>query len=187
MPLAVFVVRADCQLVYANPAAHRRLAVVGAPSLVEGYLAAPRHGDTEALRAFVGQVAGGVGAASGLVRLEGSDGSGVILRAHRLRSGQGDDGEGALMICTTAGLADRESFEAEALRLFGLTPAEARLAFVMAAGANAKEAARLLRVSPNTVRTHVKRIFEKTGARRQSDLPRLLGPLGLGPAGSPSL
>jgi DNA-binding CsgD family transcriptional regulator len=58
--------------------------------------------------------------------------------------------------------------------LFGLTPAEARLAALLAEGKSVAEAAAELRVSLNTVRTHLKRVLSKTGTRGQADLVRLI-------------
>jgi DNA-binding CsgD family transcriptional regulator len=58
--------------------------------------------------------------------------------------------------------------------LYGLTPAEARLASALARGRTLEDAARQFRASRNTIRTHLKRIFAKTETRRQSDLVRLL-------------
>lgn len=57
---------------------------------------------------------------------------------------------------------------------FELTPAQARLAAALAAGDSVTDCATSLGVSVATVRTHLKEIFAKTGARRQSDLVRLL-------------
>ena len=54
-------------------------------------------------------------------------------------------------------------------QLLELTPAEARLARTLAQGQTESAA-----VSLNTVRTHLKSIFSKTGVSRQSDLVRLI-------------
>jgi DNA-binding CsgD family transcriptional regulator len=59
-------------------------------------------------------------------------------------------------------------------RLFGLTPAEARLAALLASGLRVDECSDALAVSQATVRTHVKRLLHKTGSRTQSDLMRAL-------------
>lgn len=63
--------------------------------------------------------------------------------------------------------------------LYGLTPAEAKLAALLAQGKNVMAAAAELGVTYNTARTHLKRIFKKTGTRRQSELVKLLlsGPI----------
>ncbi|MBI5542640.1 MAG: helix-turn-helix transcriptional regulator [Deltaproteobacteria bacterium] len=69
----------------------------------------------------------------------------------------------------------REETNAQALRrLYGLTPAEARVALAIGAGGGIQQAADELDLSRNTVRVHLQRIFDKTGARRQSELVRLL-------------
>ncbi|MBI4514728.1 MAG: hypothetical protein HY699_02800 [Deltaproteobacteria bacterium] len=59
-------------------------------------------------------------------------------------------------------------------QLWGLTPAEARLAALLALGQSLPEAAAQLAVSVHTVRRQLKDIFGKTGTRRQATLIRLL-------------
>jgi DNA-binding CsgD family transcriptional regulator len=59
-------------------------------------------------------------------------------------------------------------------QLYKLTPAEARLAAHLAQGSRLEDAAIDLGVSLNTVRTHLKRIFSKTGTDRQAELVRLI-------------
>jgi len=63
--------------------------------------------------------------------------------------------------------------------LYGLTPAEAKLAKALAAGQSLSEAAEELSVGQSTLRSHLKSIFVKTQTKRQSELVRLLM---LGPA-----
>lgn len=58
--------------------------------------------------------------------------------------------------------------------LFGLSPAEARLAQLLADGMSMEEAALQLGVSRNTVRSQLQAVFAKTGTNRQGDLVRLL-------------
>lgn len=60
-------------------------------------------------------------------------------------------------------------------QLFDLTPAEARVAALIAAGAGVAEAASATGIGANTVKTHLARVFAKTGARRQSELAALVG------------
>ena len=59
-------------------------------------------------------------------------------------------------------------------QLYKLTPAEARLAALLAQGLRLEDAATELGVSLNTVRTHLKRIFSKTETDRQAELVRLI-------------
>jgi DNA-binding CsgD family transcriptional regulator len=58
--------------------------------------------------------------------------------------------------------------------LFGLTPAEIRLSIALVKGKSVAQYAREAAISLNTARTHIKRIYSKTGVRRQSELVRLL-------------
>lgn len=53
---------------------------------------------------------------------------------------------------------------------FLLTPREADVAALLAAGRNSREAARALHIGIGTVRTHLKSLFDKTGARSQTAL-----------------
>ncbi len=58
--------------------------------------------------------------------------------------------------------------------IYGLTPAEARLAALLAQGKHLKTAAAELGISLETARTHLKRVFSKTTSGGQADLVRLL-------------
>lgn len=62
--------------------------------------------------------------------------------------------------------------------VFGLTPAEARLAAIIGGGASRTEAARQLQVSGETVKSTLSRVFGKTGTSRQSELAAFLGGIG---------
>jgi uncharacterized protein YhfF/DNA-binding CsgD family transcriptional regulator len=57
---------------------------------------------------------------------------------------------------------------------FRLTPAEARLAACLASGEALSAAAEMFGTTKNTVRVQLQAVFDKTEARRQSDLVRLL-------------
>ncbi|HKU95611.1 MAG TPA: helix-turn-helix transcriptional regulator [Vineibacter sp.] len=66
--------------------------------------------------------------------------------------------------------------------VYGLTLAEARVAIAIAAGKNIPETAHWLGLSPNTVKSHLRIVFGKTGARGQAELASLIAPLGLATA-----
>ena len=59
-------------------------------------------------------------------------------------------------------------------KMFNFTPAETRLASLLASGATLESAARELFVSKNTLRTHLQRLMSKTGCSRQAELALLL-------------
>lgn len=60
------------------------------------------------------------------------------------------------------------------MTLYGLTPAEARLACALAKGYELTDLTTEWHVSRETLRTHLKRVLGKTGTSRQAELVRLL-------------
>jgi DNA-binding CsgD family transcriptional regulator len=62
-------------------------------------------------------------------------------------------------------------------RHFGLTKAEQGLLDILAQGASLPDAAQMLGVARSTARTHLQRLFDKTGKRRQVDLLRMVASL----------
>jgi DNA-binding CsgD family transcriptional regulator/PAS domain-containing protein len=60
---------------------------------------------------------------------------------------------------------------------FGLTRAEARVALAASSGRTVVETASALGLSANTIKTHLRRVFEKTGTTRQAELARLMASL----------
>jgi len=66
-------------------------------------------------------------------------------------------------------------------RMFGLTPAECRIALSLAAGLSPKEAAHDLSLATPTVRSHLRSILTKTGVDGQVALARLLARLAVLP------
>jgi DNA-binding CsgD family transcriptional regulator len=75
-------------------------------------------------------------------------------------------------------LRDEEQERSIQLRLlclqYRLSPAEAQLCFLIRDGHSLSEAAIQLSTTYNAVRARLKRVFEKTGVQRQTDLVRLL-------------
>ncbi len=59
-------------------------------------------------------------------------------------------------------------------QLYGLTPAEARLAQLLASGNSLKEASEQLEVAMSTVRSQLNSVFAKTNTKRQSELMHVL-------------
>ena len=65
----------------------------------------------------------------------------------------------------------------------GLTPAEARVAILVADGLTGPQAAEALGISLSTVKTHLQRCFDKIGVHSQVALARLLATLPIDPTG----
>lgn len=92
------------------------------------------------------------------------------LRNTRLQSFQGI----AAIAFVNDPLRSNRPAEAVLRTLYGLTPAESRVALLLSDGHAPREIAGLIGVTDNTVRSQIKSIFSKTGVRRQGELIRLL-------------
>jgi len=89
----------------------------------------------------------------------------------------------SVVVCVTDLEAGVSLPEQKLRELFGLTPAEARVALALFDGLGPADAAAHLGVSFHTVRNQLVRVFEKTGTNRQTDLVRLMmRAVGSGPA-----
>jgi DNA-binding CsgD family transcriptional regulator len=70
--------------------------------------------------------------------------------------------------------------------LYRLTAAELRVLMAIVDIGGVPEVAPMLGISETTVKTHLQRVFEKTGTNRQADLVKLvagfMSPLGRSPA-----
>ena len=69
----------------------------------------------------------------------------------------------------------------QALATLGISARELEVLHEIAAGHSNKEIAARLHVSPNTVKTHAARLFEKLGARRRTDAIAKARELGIVP------
>ncbi|HEY4146918.1 response regulator transcription factor [Pinirhizobacter sp.] len=67
----------------------------------------------------------------------------------------------------------------QAVASLGISPRELIVLKELAAGRSNKEIARRLEVSPNTVKTHLARLYEKLGAVRRTDAVNRARELGL--------
>jgi DNA-binding CsgD family transcriptional regulator/PAS domain-containing protein len=86
--------------------------------------------------------------------------------------------EGQSSPCAAVFISDpdlRESASQQSLgQLFGLTPAEANLALLLARGLSLAEVSEAQNISQHTARAQLKSIFAKTGVSRQAELVRLI-------------
>lgn len=62
---------------------------------------------------------------------------------------------------------------------YGLTHAEARVALAASSGNTVIETAQSLGLSPNTIKTHLRHVFAKTGTGRQAELAGLIAAMGV--------
>jgi DNA-binding CsgD family transcriptional regulator len=83
-------------------------------------------------------------------------------------------GSGAAAIMLVPQSPTHENVRAALTQAFGLTAAEANIAALLAAGTDVQQVARLRRASIQTVRSQIKTILSKTGARSQAHLVAII-------------
>ncbi|MGY8631200.1 helix-turn-helix transcriptional regulator [Bradyrhizobium sp. 14AA] len=175
----VILLDSACRIVHSNPAAETILAADDVLRSVSGRLVAGSSATNVALRDIfrdAGEVAAAA-AAGRKISLTARDGSHyvahVIALPSLLRAGATErtSAVGALLVWkaefdvhSCAGLIDGA---------FELTPAELRVLQAIVTVGGVPETAAALGVAETTVKTHLHRVFAKTGVSRQADLVKL--------------
>ncbi|SPS01908.1 helix-turn-helix transcriptional regulator [Cupriavidus taiwanensis] len=114
-------------------------------------------------------------AAMSLARPSGTGRLEVLIRAIPIREWSDENKWCPACVVVIRDPACSAQTSVEVLRqLFEFTPTEAALALLMANGSSLEDAARLLKVKSNTVRAHLRSIFQKAGVTRQAELVRTL-------------
>jgi DNA-binding CsgD family transcriptional regulator/CheY-like chemotaxis protein len=178
---AVFLTDSSGRIRYVNRAGEVLLRSRDGLSADRGVLRATSDTDAARLRQLLGwaaETAGGTGFSAGGRLFVGRPSGRRPLRLLVAPAAGGHDTFGtkeprALVFATDPDQRSLPS-EAELRALFRLTGAEARLARALAEGLTLTQAARRFLLSPTTLRTRLKAIFEKTGTHRQSELSRLI-------------
>lgn len=170
LALGICLVDRHHRLLLANAAARDLLARRDGLELADDLIEASAPADRADLRELLN--AATVGAAWRLCTLARPSG----LARLAVRIGAVSEGLRAIVF---ANPAEPAGFERAVRDLYKLTPAEARYAARIVEGGSLATIARAAGVTHNTVRTHIRRIFVKTGTRRQAELVRLLAQIGL--------
>lgn len=149
-----------------NPAADALLAGTAMIQVKDGALTARRKSEDKALEEALTGLSAEQPAS--IVCFRNREGVPVlVIDMHLLPSG--------LVAWRLSDLASRPAPTSARLRaIFGLSPAEARVAAAMLSGLDIQAVARKHGVEPETVRTQFKRIRGKTGARSQNELLGML-------------
>jgi DNA-binding CsgD family transcriptional regulator len=185
LSVAVILLDRTARVVFANTAARAMTESDGPLRLRNSILAAASAGHSRQL----GKLVDAVVCRDGLVRTMGlphpHDGRLFTVVASSLRS-HDFDRFGGLGIRNVAAMlvihdpARPMQLPAEwIMDAYGLTLAEARVALCSASGLTIPETAHRLNVSPNTVKTHLRKVFAKTGTSRQSELARMVASIDL--------
>jgi DNA-binding CsgD family transcriptional regulator len=175
----VLLVAADARIVFANASARKLLTAGRHLKARNQYLEAPGVADHADLRAHIYRAATARRcdyACAGANLCLASAASPISLTIAPLAAARSIvDWPTGNLAMVVADVSARGGDPATRLRRqFGLTAAEARIVQLIGNGVSVKESAERLRVSINTVRTHLQRVFQKTGTRRQAELVRLV-------------
>jgi len=168
-PLALAILGLDLVLVWENDAA--RAIFEDGRHLVRsgGKVACADKGQAASLQTFLS----GLGDGSGVWACRSQDGSHLLVRADVL----GLPGiEPAVVLTLCSAEARRPSLWADLTQVFGLTAAEAAIAKRLVGGDRAEIVARDLGVSLETVRTHIRRIYNKLSIGSREELFSVINP-----------
>lgn len=171
VPQSVLIVDRDGHLVFANRAAERLLAAADAIRLVSGRLAAAHRDDQAALAGLFNPVGvlEGTPAVAALRRPQNR--RPLLVQAQPLRLHGRWDPAGRVVLLIDVD-SPRPPSPDRLAALFDLTAAEARLWADLATGATLADIAARRKVSVNTLRVQLARVFAKVGVHRQADLVR---------------
>jgi DNA-binding CsgD family transcriptional regulator len=177
----MFFVDASGRIVYANASGHAMVAQGSPLRVVSGKLVPNDASAEQALNevyamAERGDAAVGVkGIAVPLMALDGEHHVAHVLpltSGARRRAGASYAAAAAVFVQKAA--LDTPSPQEVIGKLYKLTPTELRVLLAIVQVGGAPEVAETLGIAESTVRTHLHRLFEKTGAKRQVDLVKLM-------------
>jgi DNA-binding CsgD family transcriptional regulator/PAS domain-containing protein len=172
----IFLVDADCRLVHANAAGHDMLGADDVLASIGGKLVARDVKSNRSLREVFADNRNALDAKGTALALTAHDGERYVMHvlpltsAARTRIGMTYRAVAALFVRKVA--LDSPSGELVA-RAFELTPAELRVLLAIVEVGGVPETALALGVAETTIKTHLHRVFSKTGSSRQADLVKL--------------
>jgi DNA-binding CsgD family transcriptional regulator len=181
---AVLVDR-EARVVYANAVARAMLAAGDPIRIVQGRLQLPHHKASDAMTSAIAGSAGNLdqlGQRGISIPVLMKDARHCVTHVLPITTGEarGEVDRRAVAAVFLARTETAPQMSAAALALlYDVTPAETRVLELMAEGLTVSEIAEKLGVSITTVRTHLSRLFHKTGTSRQAQLVALIGRLSL--------
>ena len=171
----IFLVDAGCRIVHANAAGHDILRADDFLRCIGGQLVARSPRDDQDLHEAVADKSGAPGAEGMALLLAAHDGERYIVHVLPLtsaaRTGMSCKAVAALFVRKVA--LERPCGDLLA-RTFALTPAELRVLLAIVEIGGVPETAATLGIAQTTVKTHLHRVFAKTGSRHQVDLVKLV-------------
>jgi DNA-binding CsgD family transcriptional regulator len=193
----IFLVDAQCRIVHANVAGRGMLCADDFLCVEAGQLVMRDGQADQDLRQIIANGGAGVVTGSAAFSLIAHDGARYVAHLLPLSAVVRDGVEASLQDSlkqefslkppswkTVAALfvrraeLDSQSGGELVARIFGLTPAELRVLLAIVDVGGVPETSKVLGVAETTVKTHLSRVFSKTGASRQADLVKLAAGFG---------
>jgi DNA-binding CsgD family transcriptional regulator len=180
LSVAVLVIDESTTVLHANNAAREVLAKGSPLACVKGKLRSASQEVQNALLAAVARIAAGEANLGphgiGIPLLHDAPHATALahilpLKLDSVRQAANRNATAVLFI-TSASAGPQLAAETVA-GLYGLTPTEARVMIEVASGRNRQAAARALGMAPSTVKSHLERVFAKTGTSSQAELTLL--------------
>jgi DNA-binding CsgD family transcriptional regulator len=177
----MFMVDASARIVHANASGHAMLAQ-GSPLRAVGGKLAPNDASAEQgldeVYAMAERGDAAVGVKGIAIPLMALDGERYVAHVLPLTSGARRRA-GGTYAATAAVFVHKAALDAPSPqevigKLYKLTPTELRVLLAVVEVGGASEVAEALGIAESTVRTHLLRLFAKTGAKRQADLVKLV-------------
>jgi DNA-binding CsgD family transcriptional regulator len=186
---AVVLVDAKCNILHANSAARAMFAAGGPILSQQGVLGTHDANSVTALKDAIGRAAadesglgyGGIGVPvrnrnrSDILPLPPSIAHVLPLKSGTLRPGLALGAAAAVFV--TPALENSPPPSEALAALYDLTPTEARVMIEIASGKNRAATAIALGIADSTVKTHLARVFAKTGTSTQPELAKLVASL----------
>jgi DNA-binding CsgD family transcriptional regulator len=174
----IFLVDAQCRIVHANAAGRSMLLEDDVLRSIGGRLVARDAQANQDLRKIVANGGVGMEAGRGAFSLIAHDGERYVAYLMPLASLARNGIEAPLKTVAAAVFVskaelDDQSYGGLVARAFGLTPAELRVLLAIVEVGGVPETSETLGIAETTVKTHLYRVFSKTGASRQADLVKL--------------
>lgn len=175
----VFLVDSDCRILHANQSGQGLLDAQDSLRAAGGVLAISGVLGNQALRKAVAEVAA-QGAVAKPCALQFSDREGQRFIAHIaplvLVARRDDIRERKATVAIFVQRAELRvgPYDDLIARTFQLTPTELRVLLTLVKVGGVPETAKSLRIAETTIKTHLSRIFSKTGTNRQTDLVKLV-------------
>jgi DNA-binding CsgD family transcriptional regulator len=176
----LFLVDVTGRIVHANLSGHAILQERAVLRAAAGTLVACDANAARTLKKILAMAAAGVGLSSGAIAVPLSTGEGETYVLHVLTLGMGARrrvgatcAAVAALFVHKAGLEGSPAHDAIA-RLYNLTSSETRVLLAIFEVGGVRETAQALGIAEATVKTHLHRLFGKTGTTRQADLVKLV-------------